>query len=245
MDYQNDLIEKYQGIVTKETDVFSGVPREVLNSSISIEAKGLYCFIIYNSSTSAKYKGRAALNCTTIDSIRKSVKWGNPTVAVANRKMIRQYLQELVDHNFIKIIEHNQIIDIVFPGLETFDSKGFAKLYPETVSKIVNATKGKTMLKRLVVYAQLRTLIFENSKDSRILEKSNNYLAKVLGMARSSVANNMQWMREHEVLAYFKCKMNRAIGYEKYYYADMVDCHVLTDIIKGYQKQGEVREIVE
>ena len=155
------------------------------------------------------------------------------------------YLTVNLNITIYEIIKHGKCIDIVFNAAKSDKNIRFAKLYPETVSKIVNATKGKTMLKRLVIYAQLRTLIFENSKDSRILDKSNNYLAKVLGMARSSVANHMQWMREHDVLAYFKCKMNRAIGYEKYYYADMVDCHVLTDIIKGYQKQGEVREVVE
>ena len=194
---------------------------------------------------SPKYQGAFAMNGTTIDALRYLIKWDSSTASTTNRKQLREYLKELEDQKFIKIIKHGKCIDIVFNAAKSDKNIRFAKLYPETVSKIVDSTKGKTMLKRLVIYAQLRTLIFENSKDSRILEKSNNYLAKVLGMARSSVANHMQWMREHEVLAYFKCKMNRAIGYEKYYYADMVDCHVLTDIIKGYQKQGEVREVVE
>ena len=194
---------------------------------------------------SPKYQGAFAMNGTTIDALRYLIKWDSSTASTTNRKQLREYLKELEDQKFIKIIKHGKCIDIVFNAAKSDKNIRFAKLYPETVSKIVDSTKGKTMLKRLVIYAQLRTLIFENSKDSRILEKSNNYLAKVLCMARSSVANHMQWMREHEVLAYFKCKMNRAIGYEKYYYADMVDCHVLTDIIKGYQKQGEVREVVE
>ena len=241
----NQLINKYQEKSRAKLVPFSQVPVDVLDSAISVEAKGLYCFIVYNSSMSPKYQGAFAMNGTTIDALRYLIKWDSSTASTTNRKQLREYLKELEDQNFIKIIKHGKCIDIVFNAAKSDKNIRFAKLYPETVRKIVDSTKGKTMLKRLVVYAQLRTLIFENSKDSRILDKSNNYLAKVLGMARSSVANHMQWMREHEVLAYFKCKMNRAIGYEKYYYADMVDCHVLTDIIKGYQKQGEVKEIVE
>lgn len=234
---KKDVLEKYKDTKLQAYDAFTIVPKEIFSADLSYRAIGMYVFLAAHSGPNAFYEGRSVLS-TSYASILLRLGWKG------RRADVEALLNILVEKKFlyIKQLDKNNM-DIFFKKRDEFEGD-FVKVYGAAVRQILASVSGAIALTRLAYYAGFRCGIFENSTASKVFDKSPSYIAAAMGASPDVVRHNLAWLREHKVIAYFKCKVTPMLGYERYYYAEYKDCALLTTVIKGYMKQGYVSKVI-
>lgn len=234
----NKVLNKYKNVKVHAYDAFSIVPKEVFNSGLSNPEIGMYVLLAANSGPNALYEGRSVFS-TSYTGIMLRLNWK------CRRADIKNLLDQLAEKKLIHIKDLGRgNLDILFKKQDEFESD-FVKIYGAAIRKIlVNAT-GARALTRLAFYAGFRCGIFENSTASKIFDKSPNYIAASMGgLSADVVRHNLKWLREHNIIAYYKCKVTPMLGHERYYYAEYKDYKLLTSVVTGYMQQHYVSEVL-
>lgn len=241
MQNQEKIIAKYDKTKIKNYNSFAIVPLEIFQKGISREAVGLYIFLSSYAGVSPHYEGKKSLIMHNTQDILQLLRWK------ANKSDLQELLDELQSAKVIQIYnrpEPRNKFDIIFPRLKRDENVRFVKLYASTVRKIESKATGKWLLRRLVAYAGIRAGIFENSTSSQIFEQSLAYVAQILEIDSESLRHSFKWLRDNDIVAFYKCKVTKELGYERYYYAEYRDWKKLKDVINGYIKQDVVREVI-
>lgn len=238
---QEEIIKKYDGTKIKNYDAFTMIPIEIFQKELSREAIGLYIYFSTIAGVSPYYEGKKAALMLNAQSIFRMLHW------TTRKAVLQELIDELVEAEVIQVFERRESgreFDVIFPRIKRDEKLRFVKLYSYTLRKMMKVTSGKRLLNRFVAYAGLRAGIFEKSVDSQIFEKSPCYVAQILGVHSDVVRYNFKWLRENNIIAFYKCKVSEDLGYERYYYAEYRDWKKLRDVIKGYIKQGVVKKVL-
>lgn len=238
---QEELIKKYDKTKLKNYNAFTMIPLDIFQKGLSRNAIGLYIYLSTIAGVSPYYEGKKAALMLNTQSLLRMLKWKT------RRAELQSLIDELIDTKVIQIynrVDTGREFDVIFPRIKYDKDMRFLKLYSFTLRKLMTVTSGKRLLGRFVSYAGLRTGIFENSTSSQIFEQSPSYVAQILRVNTDVVRHNFTWLRENNIIAFYKCKVSKDLGYERYYYAEYRDWKKLRDVIKGYVKQGVVKEVL-
>lgn len=235
---ENKVLGKYKDVKVYAYDSFSIVPKEIFSAGLSNPEIGMYVLLAAHSGPNALHEGRSVFS-TSYTGIMLRLNWK------CRRADVKKLLNQLAEKKLIHINDLGRgNLDILFKKQDEFEDD-FVKIYGAAIRKILANTTGVRALTRLAFYAGFRCGIFENSTASRIFDKSPNYIAMSMGgLSADVVRHNLKWLREHKIIAYYKCKVTPMLGYERYYYAEYKDHKLLTSVVKGYMKQHYVSEVL-
>ena len=248
MEYDT-VINKYNGLKNKAlyTQTFATVGKKIFNDNdLDIDDIGLYVFLVTRSRQSLENDGIGIVDRIDSLSIYKMV-YRPQKLQGKYREIvgdIEERINRLEDQGFIERIVNTigeQAIKIPQNDLDG----GFAKLYAPGIKVILRNLTGKKMLRKLAVYAAFRTLIFEGSTGTFVIERAPMILSKMLGLSKVSMNNHLKWLRENYVLAYFKCKRASMNDSWKQYYSDIVQYDRLVINVKAQYDRGFIKEIIE
>lgn len=251
MTKQNNILAKYDSVkLENQTTSFITIPRKLVNVDIPVNEKGLFIQLLLESGISPITDYHYVLKNQTISSIVHMIFWKkeNKRINSVHVKQTKELLEQLKEHRLIKISEYqDDRFDIILPTAKNLreGDDGFVKLYADSLKKIVAKSSGIQRLKNLLFYAAVRSRVFENYQQQVVVTESPNYFAKLTKISETVAKNRLKWMRDNEVLAYFKAERANTFQHEKYYYADMHDAGILTDVVKGYLEQGVIKEVLE
>lgn len=241
MQTQQAIIAKYDNTKIKNYDAFIGLPLEIFKKGLSREAIGFYIVLSSYAGLCVHYEGKKALVMSSARDLLQLIKWNT------KKANILAILNELVDAKLIQVYNRDdsgEKFDIIFPRINQDKKERFAKLYAAAIRKIMSKATGKVLLSRLVFYAAMRTGIFENSTSSQIFEQSPCYVAQITRINADVIRHNFKWLRDNDIVAFYRCKVTPDLGYDRYYYAEYRDWKKLKDVINGYIKQDVVREVI-
>lgn len=251
MTKQNNILAKYDSVKPEnQTTSFITIPRKLVNVEIPVNEKGLFIQLLLEAGVSPITDYHYVLKNQTISSIVHMIFWKkeNKRINSVHVKQTKELLEKLKADKLIKISEYqDDRFDIVLPTAKKLreGNDGFIKLYADSLKKIVAKSSGIQRLKNLLFYAAVRSRVFENYQQQVVVTESPNYFAKLTKISETVAKNRLKWMRDNEVLAYFKAERANTFQHEKYYYADMHDAGILTDVVKGYLEQGLIKEVLE
>lgn len=251
MTKQNNILAKYDSVkLENQRTSFITIPRKLVNVEIPVNEKGLFIQLLLEAGVSPITDYHYVLKNQTISSIVHMIFWKkeNKRINSVHVKQTKELLEKLKADKLIKISEYqDDRFDIVLPTAKKLreGDDGFVKLYADSLKKIVAKSSGIQRLKNLLFYAAVRSRVFENYQQQVVVTESPNYFAKLTKISETVAKNRLKWMRDNEVLAYFKAERANTFQHEKYYYADMHDAGILTDVVKGYLEQGVIKEVLE
>lgn len=237
-------LNKYKNTKVIKTKLFTAIPKPLIqDENLSIPAKGLYIYLMSNAGIFALSGGRLAYPTMSFKDIAKKLRWREV-------KKVEELIDELKSNGYIEIktFQGELYITKTRPKKaedEKEEDKQFAKIYPMSMKRIVTKLNASRALIELFYYAVFRTAIFENDRENSTFYKPLAYLTSIAQVNEATLRKHLKWLRENNVIAYFKCRQKGYIGYEKYYYADMHDCHKLTKVVEGFVKCKEITEVLE
>lgn len=166
-----------------------------------------------------------------------------------NKQWVEDTLRNLSQEALIELIPtfksgSKQFFDITL--IEPEKEMSFSKVYTYSIDKIVSESTGINTLKRIGLYAAIRSFVFEHDNDVKgwVVDRGEEILSGQSKLAIKTYHNNLNWLLEHEILSYFvgtkKSKKPEQKGYKKMYLAEMADHCILTGVVKGYIEQGEL-----
>lgn len=251
MTKQNNILAKYDSVkLENQTTSFITIPRKLVNVEIPVNEKGLFIQLLLEAGVSPITDYHYVLKNQTISSIVHMIFWKkeNKRINSVHVKQTKELLEKLKADRLIKISEYqDDHFDIILPTAKKLreGDDGFVKLYADSLKKIVAKSSGIQRLKNLLFYAAVRSRVFENYQQQVVVTESPNYFAKLTKISETVAKNRLKWMRDNEVLAYFKAERANTFQHEKYYYADMHDADILTKVVKGYIEQEVIKKVLE
>lgn len=251
MTKQDNILAKYNSLNSgDQTRGFITLPRKFISLELPANEKGLFIQLLLNAGVSPVQDYHYVLKNQTVNTLVRMVFWkkGNKRINSVHTRQLQELLEKLKADKLIKISEYqDDRFDIVLPTAKKLreGNDGFIKLYGDSLNKIVSQSTGIKRLKNLLFYAAVRSRVYENYQQQEIINDSPKYFAKILKSAESTARNSLGWLRDNKVLAYYKAELLIASGNERYYYADMHDAHILTDVVKGYLGQGLIKRVLE
>lgn len=240
---ERGVLNKYSEVHMPTQRMFASIPNDLIRGRRNLELVGMYVFLAMHAGTSPVHGSRRVeLSMVSYSAVAKCLK-SSDKHPITSR--ITGLIEELAELGFITIEPiQGSLMNIVIKQKQENAVGGFAKIYPVSFQKIVEQSAGVQMLKILGVYATLRSTIYESLHGNVVVSHNPSYLANRVGITIAPVERYLTWLRDHGVLAYYKCMMNNNIHSKKYYYADFHDCHNLTQTVIGYIYQGVVKSAV-
>lgn len=229
----DEIYDKYKGLAAKYPNA-ADLPYRTLSNTwrelgLSAKAIGLLGLLAYWSAANMDCKGYSVARINPLW-IAKRLGYAKDQ-ATRHVKQIKDLLLELHHADLIHIVPDKQTSTQTIKIVNAKDqSKGFAKIYAPTVRAILDQSKGLAVLYRVAIYVAMRSITFETN-EYKVTTKSPTYLAAMLNMSVSTVQNHLEWLRDHNALAWFKVIVNNNYRSVKYVYADPVNAADLAPCI--------------
>lgn len=222
---QDEIENKYKGLAAKYPNAADPQYRTLSNTwrelGLSAKAIGLLGLLAYWSSRNMDCKGYTVARITPLW-IAYKLGYAK-SQASRHVKQIKALLLELHHAELVEIRPDKQTSTQTIKIVNAEDqANGFAKIYNPTIHTILAESKGFAVLYRVAIYVAMRSITFETDK-YKVTTKSPTYLAAMLNMSVSTVQSHLEWLRDHNALAWFKVIVNNNYRSVKYVYADLVN----------------------
>lgn len=210
----------YQALVKHDLDekkpgAWGWLPKSVFDMELSSRAYGLLVILAMQAGPVPAVDNERVIERVTDTTILRWLGIRNSN----QRPLVHDLLRELVEAEVITI--DGDCIKLDFPPIQSVEG-GFSKIYASTYKAILDQSHGIATLNRLAVYLGIRSMIFEGEKggpyDNVVYKgRGNSWIAELVDLPVATVRNTIQWLIDHEIMAW-NLVVNRNKYHNKHYY---------------------------
>lgn len=232
---KHDLEEKKPG-------AWGWLPKSVFDMELSSRAYGLLVILAMQAGPVPAVDNERVIERVSETTILRWLGIKNSN----QRPLVHDLLRELVEAEVITI--DGDCIKLEFPPIQSVEG-GFSKIYASTYKAILDQSHGIATLNRLAVYLGVRSMIFEGEKggpnDNVVYKgRGNSWIAERVDLPVATVRNTIQWLIDHEIMAW-NLVVNRNEYHNKHYYlAEQFQAERLVSWICMELKGGALLRVV-